>query len=104
MKHALEITDLSYTYPGNDAPVLCDASLRVSPGECVCITGPSGCGKTTLLLAIQGLLKEGRIEGEIRTRENGKVEITDVDQGSTFEARQQGGPVELAIRPTPDNE
>jgi hypothetical protein len=39
-----------------------------------------------------------------RTRENGQVEITDVDQGSTFEAREEGGPVKLATGSPPDNE
>ena len=71
MKHALEITDLSYTYAGTDRPVIEGVSLRIRRGECVCITGPSGCGKTTLLLAIQGLLKEGRLEGVISTGANG---------------------------------
>ena len=29
-------------------------SLRVEPGEFVCILGPSGCGKSTLLNAVAG--------------------------------------------------
>ncbi len=36
--------------------VLSDLTLRVEPGEFVCILGPSGCGKSTLLGALAGHL------------------------------------------------
>jgi branched-chain amino acid transport system ATP-binding protein len=43
--------------------VLFGVSLRVQPGECVCLLGRNGVGKTTTLKAIMGLVpvKEGRI-------------------------------------------
>jgi NitT/TauT family transport system ATP-binding protein len=48
-----------------DSPVeaLHDISLRIMPGEFVCLVGPSGCGKTTLLRLMDGLLEpdEGQI-------------------------------------------
>ena len=34
-----------------------ETSIRVEPGEFVCILGPSGCGKSTLLNAVAGYVK-----------------------------------------------
>lgn len=43
-----------------------DVSLRVEPGEFVCVQGPSGGGKTTLLLTIGGMMRptNGRVRLE----------------------------------------
>ena len=58
---ALEIQDLSHAY--DDRRAVDGVSLRVEPGEVVCLLGPSGCGKTTVLRLIAGLerLQAGRI-------------------------------------------
>ena len=49
-----------------------ETSIRVEPGEFVCILGPSGCGKSTLLNAVAGYVKPGsgqiRVDGETVTR------------------------------------
>ncbi len=66
----LTVTDLTYTYPGEDHPALADISFRTVAGECVCFSGHSGCGKTTLLLALKGLLPEGELDGIIKSGES----------------------------------
>ncbi len=41
-----------------------ETSIRVEPGEFVCILGPSGCGKSTLLNTVAGYVRPDR--GEVR--------------------------------------
>jgi iron(III) transport system ATP-binding protein len=57
----LEVRNVTKTFGRFVA--LADVSLKVFPGELVCILGPSGCGKTTLLRVIAGL--EEQNAGEI---------------------------------------
>jgi cobalt/nickel transport system ATP-binding protein len=61
MHHSLEISHLSFAYPG-EPPVLHDISLTISPGEKVALVGPNGAGKSTLLLHLNGIL---RGQGEV---------------------------------------
>ncbi|MFA5679003.1 MAG: lipid A export permease/ATP-binding protein MsbA [Pseudomonas sp.] len=44
----IEVSDLSFSYPGSDRPVLKDISFRVEPGQMVALVGRSGSGKSTL--------------------------------------------------------
>ncbi len=50
----IEISHLSFRYPGPGPRVLSDVSLRVRPGELVALVGPSGSGKSTLFRLLLG--------------------------------------------------
>lgn len=44
----IEVREVSFRYPGADAPALQGLSFTVHPGELVIVTGPSGAGKSTV--------------------------------------------------------
>ena len=51
-------SDLSFTYPNGDRPILTNVAGSIKRGERVAIVGPSGCGKSTLVKLIGGLLTD----------------------------------------------
>ena len=55
----ISINSVSFSYSSSldDALVLKEINLEVSPGEFVCFLGQSGCGKSTLLRLLAGLEK-----------------------------------------------
>ena len=48
VKGALEIKNLSFTYPGTDRQVLQDINFKLEPGQMIALVGRSGSGKSTL--------------------------------------------------------
>ena len=62
MADALELDGIVKRYGGQ--AVVDGVSLRVQPGEMVCLLGPSGCGKTTTLRIVAGFesLDAGRVQ------------------------------------------
>jgi energy-coupling factor transport system ATP-binding protein len=52
----IQLTHVTYTYPGQSAPALADFSAAIQPGEFVLVVGPSGAGKSTFLRSLNGLV------------------------------------------------
>lgn len=52
VKGDIAFEDVSFTYPGANAEVLCGIDLRVNAGASIALVGPSGSGKTTFLSLI----------------------------------------------------
>ncbi len=46
---AIDIRDLTFTYPGTERPVLDHVSLRIEAGQTVALVGATGSGKSTLI-------------------------------------------------------
>jgi ATP-binding cassette subfamily B protein len=53
---AVVLDHVSFTYPGEVAPVVDDAMVRIPAGTVTAVVGATGAGKTTLLDLIAGLL------------------------------------------------
>ena len=69
----LELSDVSYRYPGYAKEVLHDINLRITDGEIVGLVGPNEAGKSTLCLVASGLAPAS-IGGTLR----GTLTIDDV--------------------------
>ena len=50
----IEISNLSFAYRPDQAPIINDLTLSIRPGEFLAVVGPSGCGKSTLLRLLLG--------------------------------------------------
>ncbi len=57
---AVQVQDLTYSWPGDSRPCLQIDDFRIATGERVFLFGPSGSGKTTLLNLLAGLLQPSR--------------------------------------------
>ena len=54
----VEVSNFSYTYPGENTPIFNDLNFKINRGDFVVITGKSGCGKSTFGKALAGFLFE----------------------------------------------
>lgn len=56
LEQAIELRDVTYTYPGSNEPAVNGVSLQIAQGSSVAIVGASGGGKTTLADIVLGLI------------------------------------------------
>jgi ATP-binding cassette subfamily B protein len=56
----IRFEDVSFTYPGAEAPAVTGVSLHVPPGTSLALVGINGSGKTTLIKLLTGLYRPDR--------------------------------------------
>jgi energy-coupling factor transport system ATP-binding protein len=83
---AVVFEQVTYTYPGADAPALDDVTFALEPGELCVVAGLSASGKSTVVRAAAGLVPHfhggtfaGRVTtGGLDTREHGPSDLAAV--------------------------
>ncbi|MBW2314350.1 MAG: ATP-binding cassette domain-containing protein [Deltaproteobacteria bacterium] len=75
-KLVAEAKDVSFTWPGGEAPIVRDLSMRIMRRDRIGLVGPNGVGKTTLLQLLLGQLAPS--SGSVRL--GTKLEIAHFDQ------------------------
>lgn len=56
----IELSGVTFRYPGTDRNILDNISLTIRPGENVAVVGRSGCGKSTLMKLLLGFVKPNK--------------------------------------------
>ena len=90
---AIEIKNVTYSYPNHQTPVISNLSLSVDMGEFLCVLGENGSGKSTLARLINGLLLPNEGSVEVFSKDT-------KDKVSTYEIRKNVG----MVFQNPDNQ
>jgi ATP-binding cassette, subfamily B, bacterial PglK len=74
-KSSIELSDISYTYPGTEKSVLNKISFKINTHQFIGIAGTTGSGKTTLVDILLGLLNpdEGQVIVDGEGIHNGNI-------------------------------
>lgn len=62
---SLEVSNLTFRYPGSDVQALREVAFTVAPGQRVGLLGPNGAGKSTLMRLLCGYLRVPRSRGTV---------------------------------------
>lgn len=67
--YAVEMQDLTFSYPGAASPTLSHVTLNIEKGDFLAVVGNNGCGKSTLCKVINGLIPHfitGDFQGSVK--------------------------------------
>lgn len=81
---AIQVQDLSFTYPGATTSSLRGVSVTVRRGEVTALVGANGSGKTTLAKLLAGLLLPGNGEVWWEGANGERVEVREADRAQVF--------------------
>jgi ATP-binding cassette subfamily B protein len=83
---AVRTENVSFTYPGAEAPAVNGVSVEIRRGTVTALVGANGSGKTTLTKLLAGLLLPG--EGSVwwEGEDGQRVEVRQADRGEVFAA------------------
>jgi ATP-binding cassette subfamily F protein 3 len=70
-KSIMEAQDLTFSYNGNDSPLIDHLNFNIESNDKICIIGKNGKGKTTLLKLLAGILSPS--EGKVRNHPQTKI-------------------------------
>ena len=70
---ALELDRVGFRFPGEEQPVIAEASLTINRGTVTAFVGPTGSGKSTLIDLLSGLLAP--TEGTVSLREGRRAVV-----------------------------
>ena len=70
-KSIMEAHDLTFSYNGNDSPLIDHLNFNIESNDKICIIGKNGKGKTTLLKLLAGILSPS--EGKVRNHPQTKI-------------------------------
>jgi ATP-binding cassette subfamily C protein LapB len=88
---ALELAGVSFSYPGEDEPLLHDVNLRVGPGKTIAIrTEANGSGATTLLHLMAGILEP--TAGTVRLGDHDITDLSPATKGKAITYLPSKGP------------
>ena len=85
MSAAIELVDLSFSYPNADGPVFEEARIAIEEGAFAVLSGPTGSGKTTLLRLLKPeIAPAGAISGERRVFGRDVADLTARESAETI--------------------
>lgn len=83
---AVRAENVSFTYPGADAPALDAVSVEIRRGAVTALVGMNGSGKTTLTKILAGLLLPGQGDVWWEGEDGERVEVREANRGEVFAA------------------